>query len=79
MPKIPTVELHNAFFWICDDCGTDNFVRAIPVSRDKIEADIQELDEHDREILENVEFEWTMAPEEVVCGHCGSKFETEES
>lgn len=29
MPGDLSVELHTAFFWICDACGSDNFHRGI--------------------------------------------------
>jgi hypothetical protein len=76
--EVRTVELVQAFLWTCDDCGRDNFERAITVSPESISPD--NLPESvDPEILE----QWTsaggegcfmMAPDRVKCSHCQAEF-----
>lgn len=66
-----------AYQWTCDECGKDNFERAIaaeltPEERQEI-ADDQGLD------LEYMRGDFVLAPEVVKCGHCGEQFETEDA
>lgn len=66
------VELHQAFQWTCEECGRDNFARA--VVPESLEGQIPEG-------LELEDFEggqWVTAPNRVTCEHCGERFETEE-
>lgn len=72
MPPAREVEMHQAYLWTCDDCGRDQFERAIPVARDS-------LDEEDKEafdaLLEGVDGVHALAaPQEVTCKDCGAKF-----
>ena len=79
------VELIQAFLWVCDDCGRDNFERAIRVERESLEGrEIAKLvDEVATEANESaqalgidVDADWLMAPTRVRCSHCGAEFET---
>lgn len=75
----PAVELHEAFFWACDDCGRDNFARAV-----EIEPESDLIADEDR-----VEAAVAMAtaganggaflmrPGEVKCSWCGAEFNVE--
>jgi len=69
-----SVELHQAFSWICDSCGHRNFERAIAV----------EMSEEDREELcyeagvDPDEGEWLRAPELVICSKCKEEYKVEE-
>jgi hypothetical protein len=49
----PQIELHPAYMWICDECGTTNFerctVRSIVISEDDIE---EYADSNDQAIAE---------------------------
>jgi hypothetical protein len=68
-----TVELHHAFFWICDACGRDNFARAVTVAPESLGPD-------DRAEFEAAGFdlgrgEFTTRPDAVACGHCGAEFD----
>lgn len=70
-----TVELHTAFMWDCNECGTENFERAI--RPELSEEEIQEMRE-DFDLQEGEEGFFLMAPKEVVCSTCGTKYQTEE-
>jgi hypothetical protein len=87
-----TIELHDAFLFACDDCGRDNFVRAITVSPESID----DIDEEDEEILSEMQaalqkladnfqdidlikdfgVTFTRRPTIVECEFCGSEFHT---
>lgn len=71
-----TTELIQAFLWTCDDCGKDNFARAITVAPEEIDAaDISKpLSEY---LEEGGEGDWLRGPDDVTCGHCGSEFRAE--
>lgn len=71
------VELHNAFVWDCDDCGRENFVRAVIAELTKEDVDHM-IAEYggDREEWETGR--WTTRPDEVSCEHCGAEFVVEE-
>jgi hypothetical protein len=75
------VELIQAFAWTCEDCGRDNFARAVAVEG----ADAKELQQQMRDDLGLMDFEpipdgWggelLMAPKRVMCATCGAEFET---
>lgn len=81
-----TVELVQAFVWTCDECGRDQFERALRIEPESIEASavatfVQEAIDQIGEISDalGLEFsnDWTVAPKEVECKNCGSKFVTE--
>ena len=66
--------------WICDNCGRDNFERAITKEmseEDKIDI-LREIGqiEDDEDLPEGFEGDTLYAPEEVECVHCGSKYTT---
>lgn len=78
MPDKRTVELHSAFFWICDECGADNFHRGIaaesPFADDHpVMADIRE----EQAETDGLSGDWIMQPTEVTCDKCGTAFEVE--
>lgn len=65
------VELHPAFLWTCDACGQDNFVRSINLEPEQVALMV------DPDLLEQVmgvEGGWSIAPDHVVCNHCGGRF-----
>lgn len=67
-----SVELRTAFEWTCEDCGRDNFVRAVvPESLDGVIPEGLELGDFEGG-------EWVMKPDAVTCGHCGAGFGVEE-
>lgn len=71
----PTVELHQAFFWICDECGADNFCRGIaaesPFADDH--PAMQAFRDQDTDTHE-ISGEWVMQPTEVTCAKCNATF-----
>ena len=76
MSEKPTVELHSACVWDCDECGLENF------ERNRIfEASEEELaemrDEHGVQPWEDGE--WTVRPTAVQCRHCKATFKTTEA
>lgn len=85
-----SVELHCAFVWDCDECGRENFERAIEGNFDEaaLEADENQVVGHlvalDAESVDDELFESecltqviALAPRRVTCKHCKSSFETE--
>jgi len=79
-----TVELHQAFLWTCEECGRDNFERAVHLAPESVEG--RELSLQAREAYADaseaaealgVELDgaWLMAPSRVRCPHCGTEFE----
>lgn len=75
-----TVELVQAFVWTCDDCGRDNFERAVTVAPESISAD-DLPDGIDPEMMREWaesggEGAFAMAPDRVLCRHCTASFGT---
>jgi hypothetical protein len=71
MLKERQVEIRLAYAWDCEDCGRENFERAV----------VYELSPDERrELLEQGDSpetgNWLVPPERVKCHHCGSEFET---
>lgn len=79
---VRTVELVQAFVWTCDECGQDNFERAITLAPESIDPDdlpsTGGMDpEEVREWLEEGgQGVWVTAPTHVKCRHCGTEFDT---
>lgn len=75
-----TVEMLQAFLWICEDCGRDNFERAIVLEPESIDPEnIPELAGEDADairewIAAGIEGAWVKAPDQVRCRHCGAEF-----
>lgn len=68
------VELLPAFLWLCDNCGTDQFERAIVCEFSKEE--LQELKE-EWGIKESDTGHFLEGPKTVTCEFCQEEFETE--
>ena len=79
---VRTVEMNQAFVWTCDDCGRDNFERAIVVAPESIDLDDlpDSVDpESIREWAEaGGEGVFAMAPDRVTCRHCRAEFRSTE-
>jgi len=59
-PPTGKVELHVAWQWTCDNCGRDNFVRAITYERDRDDPP---------------EYEGMVTfPDELQCPYCNSRY-----
>lgn len=65
-----TVDLHQAFSWICDECGKRNFERAIAVEMSEEEKEFMCLEIG----VNSDDGEWLKAPKIVKCIHCQSEF-----
>jgi hypothetical protein len=77
--ELPTIEIHSAFCWDCDHCGTENFVRAITVCPDEPEYEeavqaLREIGDLQEDSGPNVGLSITKAPETVTCVHCGTEY-----
>ena len=81
-----SVELHGAFVWDCEECGRENYERAIEGSVDEaaLLSDANQIsgrliapefdsDELGPEILVQCV---VIAPKQVRCKHCGNSFAT---
>ena len=85
------VELHGAFCWDCDECGTENFVRAIEGDIDEpaLEANENQIDTYlvgtgevpckidGMAACEFLTQRIVLAPPHVTCAKCGYSFEAE--
>jgi rubredoxin len=67
------VELHLAFFWVCPECGVDNFDRGIRPELTKEEAQATRAELGIEVWEEGVLF---TRPDFVSCSSCKFKFET---
>lgn len=48
------IELHKAYYFACEDCGRDNFVRAITLEPEMVKAMAEEMGEDDAEEFEEI-------------------------
>jgi len=67
------VELHPAFVWDCDECGRENFVRAV-VAEMSEEEEAEAKEYFGYEPWEDGEF--LRSPKTVQCEFCGAEFDT---
>lgn len=86
--RMEHVELHQAWTWDCDNCGRENYARAVSVNPDEFEAG--ELEEVADALgvggIPGVDYEFgelhkmlVSQPEVVKCAHCGEEFSTKDS
>jgi hypothetical protein len=82
------VELVQAFLWTCEDCGRDNFERAIRVEPESLEGQevaefaksaAEEANESAQALGIEIGGDFLMAPTSVKCQHCGAEFSTDEA
>ena len=65
------IEIHPAYVFDCDECGKENFFRAV-----NMESNNFELDEEQKEMSEDGwEFKAVYVPEFVECEFCKARFE----
>jgi predicted nucleic acid-binding Zn ribbon protein len=69
-------ELHPAFVWDCDDCGRENFVRAIV---GEFDDDIMQQMRDEHGITDYEMGDWHSMPISVECSHCGTIFEVDDA
>lgn len=86
-----TVELHSAFVWDCDECGKENFERAIEGGMEEsaieeaaneidthlVATGVTELDDEQEMAAEALTQKIVVAPAFVTCKHCGVSVDTE--
>jgi len=79
------VDLHQAFWWACEDCGRDNFARAIQLEPESVEAvelslraveSFREAEDQADSLGAELEGAFVMSPSHVKCTHCGAEFST---
>ena len=73
------VEMRPAFEWTCDDCGRDNFERAMSIVATEEEIKEQSGVEEWDEVPDGYGGNWLLCPDDVTCSHCKATFETEDS
>ena len=71
------VELHQAFVWDCDECGRENFCRAV-VAEFSEEQKAEVAEDWDLSPEELRTGLWMTRPDEVTCTHCGTTFEAKD-
>ena len=86
--SVRQVELVQAFLWTCEDCGRDNFERAVTVEPESMEGQevtelVQQVTDDANESAQALGIEvggdWLMAPPHVTCRHCGAEFSTDQA
>ena len=67
----PEIELHPAFFWMCEECGADNFIRQFTavLSEEEISMIVQDYGE---DILD---MHLATIPLELTCSKCNAVFD----
>lgn len=70
------VELFQAFSWTCDECGRDNFTRAITIPVETVQDNMMTYEEIER-LMEGGDGTFVAAPDKVKCFHCKMEFKTE--
>lgn len=70
------VEIRPAYEWTCDNCGCDQFERAIiaELTPDEIREIQDQMDIDDPAEFESGQ--WQLAPVDVKCKNCGAEYET---
>ena len=69
------VEIHQGYWWTCDDCGRDNHGNAeLDLPMEQVEA-LFEASEFEMPDVDDMQLIYV--PDKVTCRHCGAKFETE--
>lgn len=71
--------LHPAYVWDCEECGRENFQRAIVISEEEKMSSIREMQDDDEpgpppEMLEIMTC--CTYPVRVTCKHCNQEFTT---
>lgn len=72
---MPSVTLRTAYAYDCEDCGRENFVRAV-IAEMSPEDQAWLRTEHGVEECATGDF--VMMPESVTCGFCGAVFEAKD-
>jgi hypothetical protein len=71
--KLPVIDLHQAWVWDCNGCGTENFARSVVMGMTDEERD-RMYSEHGVS-KDEIGF-WYTSPERVECFECGAQYDT---
>jgi rubredoxin len=70
------VEIHPACYWICPECGRDNFEHVITQEFSVEERDL--IDDLHEMCFDGIDAgDFVIQPEDVTCKHCGEDFESD--
>lgn len=76
-PRPHIAVLHQAYVWDCEECGRENFQRAIVMSEEEKQADIKQMREDGEEVPEYIDMmSCCTYPVKVTCKHCSQEFTT---
>lgn len=73
----PSTELHQAYFWTCDNCGRDNFIRAVtrPMSEEERETMVENFRGKFGELADYLS-DPVDYPLDVQCPSCKARYNT---
>lgn len=81
MSSLPEVELHPAWFFVCDDCGRRNYGSSPLVEAEYLIPTKLPTGMTARDVIESVTGEecrdddrFVLWPDDVICSYCQSKF-----
>lgn len=79
---LPEIELHQAWTWDCDNCGTGNYCRAVtaeltPEEKEEMLREEYGIQPYDA-VPEALNVEMITCPVQVTCSSCGAEFKTKE-
>jgi len=81
MPDLPEIELHPAWFIVCEDCGRDSYGRSPVVEPESLMPAELPDGMSARDVIEVVtgqpcqgDDRFILWPETVACPHCGSEY-----
>lgn len=77
-PTRPTIELHDAYVWDCDECGVENWTRAVIVTPESLDAETRAI------LDEAAGDDWVTGdivtrPDVVTCRHCGTEYDADDT
>lgn len=81
--KLRTVELFQAFVWTCEECGQDNYERAVRISPESIDLEnlpagsFEEAESIREFLLQGGEGDFLQAPQHVRCRECSAEFDAD--
>lgn len=72
--------MRTAYEWTCDECGRDNFCRALPLPAEDVKRVLVAVGtlEPTAALPPRYADQFVSFPAEVTCGHCDSTYETED-
>ncbi len=67
---LPEIELHVAFVWDCDRCGSENWCRSVCMESAWMEQHEPDMVKEQADSIGD----WHTYPEAVICGECGATY-----